>query len=112
MNAQAYSHNTFTAYAEGFDITTDHSASSYGQPVMVIGSIAYGRNDIVPSLFGDEAAVEKAKRERPALAKTLAINKERLATWDGSLPWTLDEQADGIALHAAHLALIDKFIGA
>lgn len=112
MSTQTYNHNTFTACTEGFDLTSEHSASSYGQPVMVIGGVAYGRNDIVPSLFGDEAAVEKAKRERPALAQTLDINKKRLATWDGSLPWSLDEQADGIALHTAHLALLDKFIGA
>ena len=29
------------------EITTDNPASSYGQPVMVINGVAFGRNDVV-----------------------------------------------------------------
>ena len=36
-------------------LTTEHSASSYGQPVLVIGEQAYGPGDLVPKLGGRRA---------------------------------------------------------
>lgn len=45
-----------------YDLLTDeHSAASYGRPVLVHNGVAYGPGDIIPdNLFGDYPAHESA----------------------------------------------------
>ena len=102
--------NTYKANYEDFTLTTEHAASSYGMQVMVVAGDAYGSGDVIKSLFGDEVAVERAKREKAAMIKHLEASKTKLANYQPSGPWTLDEVADAISDDERDIAILDKFI--
>lgn len=60
-------------------LTTEHSASSYAMPVLVIDGIAYGQSDLLPqlsgSLFGEEHETAKSAVHQDWMARTAEIAK-------------------------------------
>ena len=102
---------TYKANYEDFSLTTEHATSSYGVPVMIVSGKAYGRCDVIPSLFGDEQASERARREKDAMVKHLDACKRKLSNYQSSDPWPLDDVADSIADAERDIAMLNKFIG-
>lgn len=66
-------------------LTTDHAASSYGQPVLVVDGVAHGPGDLLPD--GQIAAL--AVRDELEIA-ALAIDDEQIALADADVMLGLD----------------------
>ena len=63
---------TGTGIWEGWRITTDHAASSHGQPVLVSPTgLAYGPGDIQPSLYTQSDLAKALGITRGAIADRL-----------------------------------------
>lgn len=72
---------THTQYEQA-ELTTDHSASSYGVPVLVIDGAAYGAGDSLPPRF---AGASKA-----AYAVQASVNFGRIAAGESIIKRFLD----------------------
>ena len=72
---------------EGAILTDEHSASSYGQPVLVYEGRAYSPADAVPTgtIFGDEPAFRMGQRGVGRGSKTFTLAQLALqAKWDAA----------------------------
>lgn len=72
---------------DGAILTDEHSASSYGQPVLVYKGRAYGPADTVPTdtVFGDESAYRMGQRGVGRGSKTSSPEQLALqAKWDAA----------------------------
>lgn len=72
---------------DGAILTDEHSASSYGQPVLVYAGRAYGPADTVPTdtAFGDEPAYRMGQRGVGRGSKDFTSEQLTLqAKWDAA----------------------------
>ena len=72
---------------DGAILTDEHSASSYGQPVLVYEGCAYGPADVVPTdtVFGDEPAYRMGQRGVGRGSQTFSPEQQALQEkWDAA----------------------------
>jgi hypothetical protein len=96
---------THTQYEQA-ELTTDHAASSYGVPVLVVDGVAYGSGDTLPTRF---AGASKA-----AYAVQASVNFGRVASGDPMVNRFLDscpaDRDDSPALSPEEQAAWNKSI--
>lgn len=94
---------THTQYEQA-ELTTDHAASSYGVPVLVIDGAAYGSGDTLPTRF--------AGASKGAYAVQASVNFGRIASGDSLVKRFLDscpaDRSDGPVLSPEEQAAWSK----
>lgn len=63
------------------NLTTNHAASNYGQPIMLVGGIAYGPADAIPEMDGTAWIAADPNAPKADHDAVLAFNDAELSAW-------------------------------
>ena len=66
-------------------LTTEHSASSYGQPIMLVDGIPYGPADEIPGMDGTAWLAADPGASSADHAAVAEFNQAELSAWLGTI---------------------------
>lgn len=93
---------TFNTGRTVFSLSTDHSASSYGQPVLLIGDAVFGPTDAIPPTADDPFAFAGPQPAKQFVSAGVAHHERNAALNEFGAAFPGDPDAQMAAYRAVH----------